>query len=168
MSDVQRLARMDPDCIVAMVDESGESRHVVRTAVRLAEEHGARIIFYDATGASSFSDPVPGPVSAEGAGDQFGDPLDAGELDRLGRPALAEQVRAATEAGVEASAKLASEHGVEPLMRYAAEKGADLVVLPAELDDPGFLDRVRGETLDEAEEIGSVPIVVVDRTGNLG
>ena len=159
---------IEPSCIVALVDEEGEFDHVWRTALRLAEEHGARLVLYDGQSAALFSEPMPTPVSAEGAGEQFGDPLTDDELERLGRPSLAEQVRSARRAGVEAAGKLATEGGMEPLMRYAAEQGAGLVVLPAELRDPSFLERLRGQTLGAAEGSSAVPIVVVDRAGNLG
>ena len=52
-------------------------------------------------------------------------------------------------------------------MALARQQGADLLVLPEELGEPGVIDRLRGDTLDEAEEASPIPIVVVDRSGNL-
>ena len=35
-------------------------------------------------------------------------------------------------------------------------------VLPAEMDDPDIVDRLRGETLEDARNAASVPVAVVD------
>jgi hypothetical protein len=40
-------------------------------------------------------------------------------------------------------------------------------LLPEELGEPGLIDRLRGDTLEEAEDTSPIPIVVVDRSGNL-
>lgn len=156
-----------PRSIVAFVDEEGAYDHVLRAALRLASEHGATLILYDSTSASAFSEPVASPVSAEGVDDQFGSRLDPQDLERLGRPTLAGQVEAARADGIDAWGRLASDHGVDALMEYAEGAGAGLLVLPAELDDPGILERLRGETMEKAEEEGRIPIVVVDRDGRL-
>jgi hypothetical protein len=44
------------------------------------------------------------------------------------------------------------------MVGYARDHGADLLLLPAELDEPGLADRLKGETVEkaveEAEETG--------------
>jgi Universal stress protein family len=149
-------------CVIALIDEEGEFDHVLRAGARLARERGAPLVLYDASSASSLSEPVSSPVSAEGVGEQFGSFLEPEDLERLGRPEMAARVRRLRDEGVDAWGRLASEHGVEPLMRFARDRGAALVVLPAEMDDPGLVDRLRGETLENARTEASVPVAVVD------
>src|SRR5437870_13853008 len=88
-------------CILAMVAEDGSLDHVRRAAVDLARERGARLILWDSSTASAFTEPVSSNVSAEGAGDRFGALLGDVELEELGRPEIARQVLEAREAGVE-------------------------------------------------------------------
>jgi nucleotide-binding universal stress UspA family protein len=164
MTGVEALA---PTCVAVFVDESGDFDHARRAAVGLAAKHGARLILYDSTTASAFTEPVRSTFSAEGAGQQYGPLLSDVDLERLGRSGLARQVREARDERVDAWAHLASEHGAEPFVQLAREQGADLLVLPEELGEPGVVDRLRGETLEEAEETTRIPIVVVDRAGNL-
>jgi hypothetical protein len=154
----------DPEapCVIALVAEEGEYDHVLRAGARMALERDAPLVLYDATSASAMSEPVSSPVSAEGVGEQFGAFLDAEELERLGRPEMAGRIRSLRDEGVDAWGRLASEHGVEALMRFAHDRRAELVVLPAEMDEPGVIDRLRGETLEEARTTASVPIAVVD------
>ena len=153
---------LDAPCVIALIDEEGEFDHVLRASARLARERDAPLVLYDATSASEMSEPVAGPVSAQGVDEQYGSFLSPEDLERLGRPEMAGRVRALRDEGLEAWGRLASEHGVEPLMEFAEERGARLVVLPAEMDDPGIIDRLRGETLEDARVTAAVPIAVVD------
>jgi hypothetical protein len=52
---------------------------------------------------------------------------------------------------------------MEALMAFAEAQHANLVLLPEELDDPSLVDRVRGDTLEDASEASEVPIKVVSR-----
>ena len=115
----------------------------------VARRSGGRLILYDASSATAFTEPIAGPVSAEGVEEQYGDPLSPEELERLGRPAIAKLALRAREEGVDAWAWLPSEHGVEALWDDARRRGADLVVLPAELAEPSVLERLRGDRLDD-------------------
>ena len=157
-----------PTCIAALVDEAGDYDHVTRAATDLAAEAGARLLLYDVSSASAFREPVASELSAEGVGEEFGPLLTEEDLETLGHHPLAERVRAARAAGIDAWGRLASEHGAEPFLEFAEREGADLVLVPAELDDPGLVDRLRGETLEDAEASATVPVVPVDRTGRLG
>ncbi len=155
--------------IVALVDEQGDLEHVRRAAVEMVEgAPGARLILYDASSASALTEPVAAPVSAEGVADQYGSLLSPDDLEKLGRPELARQVRDARAKGVDAWGRLASEHGMEPLMSFARDQQADLVLLPDDIADPGVIDRLRGDTIEDAEEAASVPFQVVPREGSSG
>ena len=158
---------LTPTCILAMVAEDGSYDHVLRAAVHLAGRRGARLILWDSTTASSFTDPAATEASAEGAGDRFGALLSDVELEQLGRPAMARAVLDARQAGIDAWARLGTAHGADVLVEEAGTLGADLIVLPEELDDPGVLERLRGDTVEKARDEASVPVLVVDRSGAL-
>ena len=59
---------------------------------------------------------------------------------------------AAREAGVDAWGWLASDHGTDAMVTYARDHGADLILLPADLEEPGLGERLKGETVDNAVE----------------
>jgi hypothetical protein len=160
---------LHPTCIAAFVDEAGEYDHVATAAVDLAAEHDSRLILYDSSSASAFTEPVASELSAEGVGDEVPPLLSENELETLGHHPLAERVRRARAAGVDAYGRLASDHGAEPFLTFAREHGADVVLVPQELEDPGLVERFRGETADEArEESGGLRVLTVDRTGRFG
>jgi nucleotide-binding universal stress UspA family protein len=80
-------------------------------------------------------------------------------------------VAAAREAGVDAWGWLASDHGTDALVTYARDHGADLILLPADLEDPGLSERLKGETVEkaveEAEETAAgLAVVLVDADGS--
>jgi hypothetical protein len=152
--------------IVALVDEAGDLEHVRRAGVDMvADAPGTRLILYDASSASAFTEPVAGAVSADGVAEQYGPLLSPEDLEKLGRPELARQVRDARERGIDAWGRLASDHGIEPLMEFARSQGADLVLLPEGLGDPTMLERLRGDTLEDAVVAATVPFQVVSRDG---
>jgi nucleotide-binding universal stress UspA family protein len=138
--------------LVAYTGEGDDLDHVGRAAVRLAGEHGARVILYDRDAASAFSDPWPNQWASKGEGTQFNDPLSDKELVKLGREPLARQVTAAREQGVDAWAWLPEKHGTDELVDYARRHGADVILLPADLDEPGLAERLKGETVSAAVE----------------
>jgi nucleotide-binding universal stress UspA family protein len=80
-------------------------------------------------------------------------------------------VAAAREAGVDAWGWLASDHGTDALVTYARDHGADLILLPADLEDPGLGERLKGETVDKAveeatETAAGLAVVLVDADGS--
>ena len=169
MMDAEHGAGTRTGTIVALVDEGGELEHVLRAAIEMIERSDdARLILYDGSSASEFTEPVAAPVSAEGVGEEYGSLLSPGDLDKLGRPELARQVRDARRRGIDAWGRLASEHGVDHLIEFARANDADLILLPEELGDPGVLDRIRGDTLQAAEESAEVPFHLVPRPGGKG
>jgi nucleotide-binding universal stress UspA family protein len=138
--------------LVAFVSEDAELDHVRDAAVDLAGRNGARVILYDRDAASMFSDPLPNQWASQAEGAQFGDPLSDQELVKLGREPFARKVAAARQDGVDAWGWLPSEHGTDAMVEYARKHGADLLLLPAELDEPGLGERLKGETVAKAVE----------------
>ena len=98
-----------------------------------AAEHRCVVILYVADVASAFSEPLPNQWDAEGEPDQFGDRLDADDLDVLGRGSVARQVREATAAGVKVAAWLPKDHGPGALADYAIVQHSHLIFVPDEL-----------------------------------
>jgi hypothetical protein len=167
MTTEQRFEDLSPKLLLAYADEEGRLEHVVNAAVDVARRSGGRLVLYDASSATAFTEPIASPVSAEGVEEQFGDPLGPEELERLGRPSIAKRVLRAREEGVDAWGWLPSEHGVEAMWADARRRGADLVVLPADLAEPSVLERLRGERLDdETLSDAPTPVLVVDESGN--
>jgi hypothetical protein len=137
--------------VVAYVSEDDELDHVRDAALEIGRG-GARVILYDRDSASAFADPMPNQWASQAEGAQFGDPLSDQELVKLGREPFARKVAAAREAGVDAWGWLASDHGTDALVEYARGHRADVVLLPADLDDPGLAERLKGETVEAAVE----------------
>jgi nucleotide-binding universal stress UspA family protein len=137
--------------LVAYVSEDEELDHVRDAAVEIGRR-GAKVILYDRDSASAFSDPMPNQWASQAEGSQFGDPLSDQELVKLGREPFAHKVAAAREAGVDAWGWLASDHGTDAMVTYARDHGADLILLPADLEEPGLGERLKGETVDNAVE----------------
>lgn len=138
--------------LVAFVSEDDELDHVRDAALHVARDNHARVILYDRDAASVFSDPMPNQWASQAEGDQYGDPLSDQELVKLGREPIAGKVAAARQDGVDAWGWLASDHGTDAMVDYARGHGADLLLLPAELDEPGLADRLKGETVAKAVE----------------
>jgi nucleotide-binding universal stress UspA family protein len=138
--------------LVAYVSEDEELDHVRDAATEIGRRSGARVILYDRDSASAFSDPMPNQWASQAEGAQFGDPLSDQELVKLGREPFAGKVAAAREAGVDAWGWLASDHGTDAVVAYARDHGADLILLPADLEEPGLAERLKGETVDNAVE----------------
>jgi nucleotide-binding universal stress UspA family protein len=137
--------------LVANVSEDDELDHVRDAALEIGRG-GVKVILYDRDSASAFSDPMPNRWASQDEGAQFGDPLSDQELVKLGREPLARKVAAARRAGVDAWGWLASDHGTDALVAYARDHGADLILLPADLEEPGLGERLKGETVDKAVE----------------
>jgi nucleotide-binding universal stress UspA family protein len=156
--------------LVAYVSEDAELDHVRDAALELGRR-GAKVILYNRDSASAFSDPMPNQWASQAEGAQFGDPLSDQELVKLGREPFARKVAAAREAGVDAWGWLASDHGTDALVTYARDHGADLILLPADLEDPGLAERLKGETVEAAvEEVEEAPsglaVVLVGTDGS--
>jgi hypothetical protein len=156
--------------LVAYVSEDDELDHVRDAAVALGRRDRAKVILYDRDSASAFADPMPNQWASQAEGAQFNDPLSDQELVKLGREPFARKVAAAREAGVDAWGWLASDHGTDAAVDYARDHGADLLLLPADLEDPGLAERLKGETVEaaveEAQEApGGLAVVLVAADG---
>jgi nucleotide-binding universal stress UspA family protein len=155
-----------------MVDDRGELGHVRDAALHLASREAARVILYDRDAAKVLGDPMPTSQSAQGEAEQFGDPLSAADLEKLGQGALARMVTAAHASGVDAWGWLPSDAGVGELLRYAQAHGAEAVLLPNEPEQPGLLDRLLGRSPDDAiaaarQATGTVAVALVGQDHRL-
>ena len=123
-------------CFVVCTDETGRYDDPVGKAVDRAAAEGARVILYDVTASgSAFTNPRPNEWAGEGAKEEYDRPLDPVALEQLGRHELALQVQAARQRGVDAYGWLPDKPGGDALAAYAAQQQADLVLIPADLDE---------------------------------
>jgi nucleotide-binding universal stress UspA family protein len=165
-ADIRTRARV----IVAWVSEDDELDHVLRAALDLGRNNGARVILYNRDSASAVSDPMPNEWASQGEERLFGDPLSDEELVKLGQEPFARKVAAARQDGVDAWGWLPSDHGTDELVKYGRTHDADLLLLPAELEEPGLGAKLKGETADkavsEAEKTGhGIAVLTVDQSG---
>lgn len=124
-------------CFVVCTDETGRYDASVAKALQRASDEGAKVILYDVTApGSAFSTPRPNEWAGEGAKEEFERPLDPVALEKLGRHDFAMLVQNARERGVDAWGWLPEKFGGDELAQYATQQNADLVLLPAELDNP--------------------------------
>ncbi|HET9681678.1 MAG TPA: hypothetical protein VFP19_06520, partial [Candidatus Limnocylindrales bacterium] len=92
-----------PRTIVALTREGDGARAVRRAATERALDDHATLILYDLdAGRDPLESPLPTEWSAEGTNDGVTDRLGPEELEAAGRHAIAEQVRAARSAGIDA------------------------------------------------------------------
>lgn len=134
--------------VIAVTGEDDRFELVRRVALDRARDEHATLILYDLDAAGSpLESPLPTNWSAEGTEDEVGDRLGPEELEAAGREAIAEQVRVARAAGVDAWGWLPSDASREALVEYAArEPGAHLVVPQGDED-------LNIEDLPEAEVV---------------
>jgi hypothetical protein len=133
-------------CIVVCTDETGRYDASVTKALDLAANEAAKVILYDTTApGSAFSAPRPNEWAGEGQKEDYDRPLDPVKLETLGRHQLALQVQNARQRGIDAYGWLPDKVGGDALATYAAQQNADLVLLPADLDDPAITDYFSNE-----------------------
>lgn len=156
-----------PKCIIAYTAEDDRFRAVRQAAIQTARESDARLILYDFDAASAFSSPLPSNWSGEGSEELFPDLLEPEHLEQAGRHRIAVQVLEARNKGVDAYGWLPDKKSAEELAEYADKQAADLIMLPAELRDPGLFDRWRGASAEKAAEETGRPIAVVDEDGQV-
>lgn len=131
-------------CIVVCTDDSGRYAGVVQEAVRRAADDGAKVILYDLTAPGTLTSARPNEWAGEGEAEVYDRPLDPVLIEKMGRHEFALQVERARQAGADAYGWLPDEKGAEGLANYAARENADLVLLPADLDDPEFDSALSG------------------------
>ncbi len=133
-----------------------------RAAVDLAARQGHRIILFDRSPELYLVDPY-GRDGIRNVPELLG-PADA---DRLGRSYLAQQLREADAAGVQAQAWIARGSGAAALASCQAFSGASQVLLPAKIATPSLADRVRGHTLAAFRAVVPADITLVGEDGRL-
>ena len=151
-----------PTCIVAYIHEPGRHDGVREAAIDAARASTARLILYDASAASRLSSPTPTWWSGDRPDAAKTELLNADDLDASGREALAEVVRGARVAGVDAYAWLPSSPGADALAEYAESQGADLLFVPEDLDHRSMMARLRGEpTSAQVAEKATLAVITI-------
>ena len=154
-----------PTIVLAYIREDARYAPVRVAAIEAAQASNAQLILYDADSASRFSSPLPTFWSGDTSERPFGDRLTPEELEAAGRHELAEHVRRARSAGVDTFGWLPSSRGAHDFVDYADAQAADLLVVPADLQDEGLLARLRraptpGEIAEKAERaVLTVPVL---------
>lgn len=146
---------------------SGKDEHPgVRTAaIDHGREHGCTLILYAADAPSAIADPAPNRWGSEGEGRDLGDRLTVDDLEYLGQPAIATQVREAQAGGVTAFGWLPSDHGPQPLVEYAGDQGAHLIFIPDGFDwTDDLAARLGGDST--ATGAPQAPGIRVERVGD--
>ncbi len=158
-----------PKYLVATDDGTDPRYAAVRDAgIAAARDDGATVVLYDRSTESYLTNPYPsGPWSDEDDALSPSWELSPGRLDAIGRGYLATQLRAATDAGVQATAHLAVDTGATAMRDAVARYTPDAVYLPAHIADPSLLDRVRGNTLKSLTSAIDSPVRLVDRSGHI-
>jgi hypothetical protein len=136
--------------VIAVTGEDDRFAPVRRAAIDRAQAEHATLILYDLDASESpLESPLPTEWSAEGTDEDLGDRLGPEELDAAGRAAIAEQVRVARAAGVDAWGWLPNKTDRDELMVYAAHQPGAHVMVPRGDEELGL------EDLPEAEVVGS-------------
>ena len=133
-----------PTRVLAYVREDARYAPVREAALATARAADAELILYDADAATKLGSPLPSWWSGEQEERPNGDRLTPEDLEAAGRHALANHVRTASAAGIEAFGWLPSGRGAQDFITYAEAQGADLLVVPEDLDDEGLFARFRG------------------------
>lgn len=142
-----------PGAIVVVAAEDDRFDGALRRATDLAGTRREPLILYDWDAPSLVSDPMPSWWSSDGWDRRFPDRLEPEQLDELGRSSIADQVRHARKAGVEAFAWLPSAHGPGKLAEYASAQGASMVVVPRDLTELHGLDALINGSPRPADEV---------------
>jgi hypothetical protein len=135
-----------PRTIVALTREDDRDRAVRRVATERAREAHAILILYDLdAGRDPLESPLPTEWSAEGTEEAVTDRLGPDELEAAGRHAIAEQVRTARDAGVDAWGWLPERDDGRTLAAYVEALPDPLVLVPP--DEPDLAAAVDVEGL---------------------
>lgn len=156
--------------IVAQADPGvGEPSPAERLALETARRTRARVILYALRAASILSSPTPTEWSASrDAPVDYEQPLDAAELEKLGRHELADQLLRATSSGVEAAVWLPDAPGVDAMAEVARRLRADAILVDEGADEPSVLERLVGaEEPEEAAGETGIPILEVGPEGRI-
>jgi hypothetical protein len=144
------------------------SAMILETALQLAREAGARVVLYDRSAESLFTDPFEAPKWASGQIPTWEQLLSAPQLRPLGYGYLAEQLAYARGMGLEAMVWLPFGSGPAVMARCCAAWHVTHVVLPAKVAHPSWRARLRGHTLaDFQAHLRGVELLLVDADGDV-
>jgi hypothetical protein len=144
------------------------SAATLELGLQLAREAGARVVLYDRSAESSFTDPFEAPKWAGGQLPTWEQLLSPPQLRHLGYGYLAEQLSYAQAMGLDAVAWLPFGVGPAVMGRCVAAWGVTQVVLPAKVANPSVWARLRGRTLaDFQANLPGVEILLVSPDGRL-
>lgn len=136
--------------------------------LQLAREAGARVVLYDRSAESSFTDPFEAPKWAGGQLPTWNQLLSPPQLRHLGYGYLAEQLSYAKAMGLDAAAWLPFGVGPPVMGRCVAAWGVTQVVLPAKVANPSVWARLRGHTLaDFQANLPEAEILLVHPDGRV-
>lgn len=121
----------DVRTVIAVTGEDDRFKLVREAAMRRAKRDRATLILYDLDAVESpLESPLPTGWSAEGTEEEVGDRLGPEELEAAGREAIARQVLAARQRGLDAWGWLPSDKGRDALLEYAGRQPAAHIVVP--------------------------------------
>ena len=103
-------------------------------ALELAAEHDLEIVLYDRSEETWMDHPHPS------------GPLGRDELDGSERSHLATQLEEFEQAGITAKAWIATVPSITEIVDVVRELGVDTILLPAKIEHPKLLDRLKGES----------------------
>jgi len=117
--------------VIATTGEDDRYAPVRAQAMERARSEGARLILYDLdAGTNPLESPLPTEWSAEGEEEAVPDRLSPEQLEAAGRAPIADQVRAAREAGLDAWGWLPAHDDRKTLDEYAARYPGATVLAP--------------------------------------
>lgn len=154
--------------ILAYTSEDGRYDAVRRAGVELALKNSATLILYDVDAAGVFGEePMPTWFGSEGEDELYPDRLSPHDLETLGRHEIARQVEAARAEGAKAYGWLTGSKAAGRLAEYVQAQRVDAVLLPAELDDAGLFQRLRGNSVDAIKDQVECDVYLVDEQGTV-
>ena len=150
-----------PRTIVAVTGENDRYARVRSRASALAAGNEGTVILYDLDAAGTFASPTPTEWSGEGERRSTPARMDPEELEAQGRKPLADQVRNLRSVGIDAWGWLPSSPAGTDLAEYAERQGADVILVPADLEEPGLVEKLIGNDPDTAADETRIPVVTV-------
>jgi hypothetical protein len=148
--------------------EDPTSAATLELGLQLAREAGARVVLYDRSAESWFTDPFEAAAWAGGQLPTWNQLLSPPQLRSLGYGYLAEQLTYARAMGLEAAAWLPFGTGPAAMARCCAAWGVTHVVLPAAVAHPSWAARLRGHTLAGFRaSLRGIELLLVDTDGRV-
>ena len=130
-----------PRTVVAVIGEDARYDALHEEAVRRALADHATLILYDLdAGRDPLESPLPTDWSAEGTEEAVSDRLGPDELEAAGRRAVARQVRAARDQGLDAWGWLPARDDKDTLSAYVDDLTDPLILVPD--DEPDLREAV--------------------------